>query len=65
MFQGKYSTLKHCFVLDIEWVGEDFSTKETQFYKRLFKNNIEGQSGLTYPIFPVTIGKTKETGKAE
>ena len=57
--------MKHLFDLDIEWVGENFSTREPQFYNRLFQNNIEGQSGITYPIFPVPIGNTKETGKVE
>ena len=31
----------------------------------MFQTNIEGQAGLTYPIFPVPIGNTKETGEKE
>ena len=44
---------------------KNISKREPQFYKRLFQTNIEGQSGITDPIFPVTIGNTKETGEIE
>ena len=62
MFQGKSARSKHWFGIDIEWVEESFSTSEPHFYKKLFQTNIEGQSGITYPIFPVPIGNEKETG---
>ena len=31
----------------------------------MFQTNIEGQAGLTYPIFPVPIINTKETCEIE
>ena len=42
-----------------------FSTRESKFHNRMFQTNIEGQSGIKYPIFPVPIGYAKETGKIE
>ena len=65
LFQGKSARSKHWFILDIEWVEENFSTIEPQFYKRLFQTNIEGQAVLIYPIFPVIFGNTNLTGKSE
>ena len=46
-------------------VEVNFSTREPQFYKRLFQKNIEGQSGITYPTFTVIIGNAKEKGEIE
>ena len=57
--------MKHCFGIDIEWTKENFSTRGHQFYKGLFQTNTEGQTGIKYPIFIVTIGNTKETGHIE
>ena len=65
LFQEQSSRSKRWFDLDIEWVEEKFSTREPKFYKRLFQTNIEGQSGLTYPIFSVPIGNAKETDEIE
>ena len=31
----------------------------------MFQTNIEGQAGLTYPIFPYRIVNVRETGKIE
>ena len=45
MFQGKSARSNHWFDIDIEWVEGNFSTREPQFYKRLFQRNIEGQAG--------------------
>ena len=65
LFQGHSTRSKHWFEPDIEWVEENFSIREPDFYKRLFHINIEGQSGLTYHIFPVPIGNVKNTGEIE
>ena len=35
-------TLVQLMDLDIEWVAENFSTKEPQFYKSPFQSNTEG-----------------------
>ena len=59
LFQGHSARSKNWFDLDIEWVKENIITREHQFYKRLFQTNIEVQSGIKYPIFPVTIGNEK------
>ena len=42
LFQGRSSRSKHWFDLDIKWIVDNFSTREPQFYKRLFQTNIEG-----------------------
>ena len=65
MFQGQSARPKHWFDLDIEWAEEIFSTREPRFYKRLFIINIEGQSGITYPLFTVPIRNEKEIGEIE
>ena len=65
LFQGNYARWKNWFDPDIEWVGENFSTRKCHFYKRLFHINIERRYGLTYPIFPVPIGNAKEAGEIE
>ena len=65
LFQGQSTILKHCFGIDIEWTKENFSTRGHQFYKGLFQTNTEGQTGIKYPIFIVTIGNTKETDEME
>ena len=59
MFQEFSARLKHWFDLDIEWIGENFSTREPQFYKKLFQSNIEGKYGSKYPTLPVPIGNSK------
>ena len=65
MFQGQSEILKYWFDLDIDWVEENFSTREPQFYKRLLQTNIEGQSVITYHIFTVPIENAKETSEIE
>ena len=62
LFQGQSEISRHRFDIDIKLVEEKFSTREPHFYKRPFQSNIEGQYGLTYPIFPVPIGNAKNTG---
>ena len=42
LFQVQSSRSKDWFDLDIEWVAENFSTKEPQFYKSPFQSNTEG-----------------------
>ena len=65
LFQGQSAISKHWFDLDIELVEEKFSTREPQFYNRLFQTNIEVKSGITYPVFTVPIGNSKEKGEIE
>ena len=65
LFQGQSARSKNWFNLHIEWIKENISTREHQFYKRLFQTNIEVQSGIKYPIFPVPIENEKETGEIE
>ena len=65
LFQGQSTISKHWFDIDIQWVEENFSTRESQLYKRMFQINIEGQYRLTYPTFTVTIRNSKNTGEIE
>ena len=59
LFQGQSAKSKYCFDIDIEWVEGNFSTREPQFYKRLFQTKIKDQSGIPYTIFPVPIENVK------
>ena len=65
LFQGKSARSKHWFDIDIEWIEENLSAREPQFYKRCFQRNIQGSYGSKYPTFPVTIVNAKETGEVE
>ena len=60
LFQGQSARSKHWFDLDIEWIEENFSTREPQFYQRLFQSNIEGQAGSKYSTFTVPTGNEKK-----
>ena len=37
IFEGKSAILHHWFKLDIDWVIENFKTREPQLYKSLFR----------------------------
>ena len=39
--------------------------REPEFFKRLSKCNIDGQSRRRIPTFPVPIGNSKETGEIQ
>ena len=60
LFQGNYKILNNWFYIDIEWIEENFSTREPQFYKSLFQSNIEGQSGSKHPTFSVPTENEKD-----
>ena len=65
LFQWQSEITKHWFDLNIEWVEENFSTREHQFYKRLSQSTIEGQYGSKYPTLPVPIVNAEETGEIQ
>ena len=58
-FQGQSTVSTGWFNLDNEWLKRNFSTLETDYYKKLFENNIEGQDIETYKTFVVLLGYTK------
>ena len=65
MFQVQSARSSHWFDIDMKWAEENFSTRYPQFYKKLFQTNNEGQSGITYHIFTVPIGNSKEAGEID
>ena len=55
-----HSTRSTCwFNLDHEQLKINFSTLDTDFYKKRFENNIEGQYIETYKTFVVPFDNTK------
>ena len=64
VFETVFCTVRYINnTIDIEWVEENFSTREPQFQNRLLQSNIEGRAGSKYPNFPVSIGNEKEAGE--
>ena len=58
-FQRQSASSKGSFNLDHEWLKIKFSTLETDFYKTIFENNIEGQDIETFKNFVVPLNNTK------
>ena len=47
------------FDLDLDWIEVNFSTREPDFYKKLFQIHDDTQDINTFRIFQVTIGNAK------
>ena len=58
-FQGQSERSRRCFDIDFDWIEVNFSTRETDFYKKLFQSHDETQDTNTYKIFQVPIGNAK------
>ena len=52
-FQGQYAGSTSWLNIDHEWSKINVSILEPDFYKRLFRNNIEGKDINTYKNFVV------------
>ena len=65
MFQGQPSRSDNWLYLDLDWIEDNFTTREPELYKRIFKRNIEGKNGIELPKFSSVIGNTKETGEMD
>ena len=42
-FQRQSAQSKHWLDIDLDWIADNFMTREPEFCKRLFQGNIEGQ----------------------
>ena len=58
-FQGQSARSRYWFDLDLDWIDIDFSTREPDFYKKLFQNNDNEQEAGSFRIFEVPIGNEK------
>ena len=58
-FQGQSGRSKLCFDLDLDLIDINFSTREPDFYKKLFQNHDNEQETDSFRIFQVPIGNAK------
>ena len=58
-FQGQLTRSQHWFDLDFDWIEVNFSTRETDFYKKHFQIHGDTQDTKTFEMFQVPIGKSK------
>ena len=58
-FQGQYAISQRWFDLDFDCIEVNFSTRETDIYKKLFQSHKDTQDKNTYKSFQVTIGNGK------
>ena len=58
-FQGQSARSKFWFDPDLDWIDINFSTREPDFYKKLFQNHDNEQETYTFRIFQVPIGDAK------
>ena len=58
-FQGQSARSQHWFDLDFDWIEVNFSTREPDFYKKLFQSHDNTQDTNTYKSFQVPIGNAK------
>ena len=58
-FQGQSARFQLWFDLDLDWIDINFSTRESDFYKKLFKSHDDKQDKDTFKIFQVPIGNAK------
>ena len=54
-FQGQYAISQRWFDLDIDWIEVNFSTREPDFYKKLFQSHDNTQDINTFRFFQVPI----------
>ena len=58
-FQGQSARSQLCFDLDLDWIDMNFSTRETDFYKKLFQSHDDKQDKDTFKTFQFPIGNEK------
>ena len=57
--QGQSERSQLWFDLDLDWNDINFSTREPDFYKRLFQSHDNKQEKDTFKTFQVSIGNAK------
>ena len=58
-FQGQSARSQLWFDLDLDWIDIHFSTREHDFYKKLFRSHKNEQDTNTFKTFQVLIGNSK------
>ena len=58
-FQGQSARSQLWFDLNLDWIDINFSTREPDFYNKLFQSNDNKQDGDTFKTFQVPIGNAK------
>ena len=58
-FQGQSAGSQRWFDIDFGWIEVNFSTREPDFYKKLFQIHDDTQDNNTFKIFQVPIGNAK------
>ena len=58
-FQGQSARLQCLFNLDFDWIEVNFSTRETDFYKKRSQSHGDTQDTNTLTLFLVTMGNSK------
>ena len=58
-FQGLSAISQRWFDLDLDWIGVNFSTREPDFYKKLFQSHYDTQDINPFRKFQVPIGNAK------
>ena len=58
-FQGQSARSQLWFDLDLDWIDIHFSTREPDFYKKLFQSHDNKQDKDTFKTFQVPIGNAK------
>ena len=58
-FQGQYARSQIWFDLDLDWIEINFSSREPDFYKKLFQSHDDTQDDNTFKTFQVPIGNAK------
>ena len=52
-------TSNNCFKLDLDWVIENFKTRDPEFYESIFLEHVPSQDDKERPICYVSIGSAK------
>ena len=58
-FWGQYARSQLWFDLDLDWIDINFSTREPDFYKKIFQSHDNTQNDITFKTFHVPIGNAK------
>ena len=58
-FQGQSEISQRWFDLEFDWIEVNFSTREPDFYKKLFQSHDDKQDTNTFKSFQVPIGNSK------
>ena len=58
-FQGQFARSRYWFDPNLDWIDINFSTREPDFYKKVFHNHDNEQETDSFRIFEVPIGNAK------